>query len=155
MERVARFGFGRGCCEERQIVESRGQPAGRVAARLKFGQHSLGPRQHGRWEACQSSDRDAVAPIRWANSHFMEQHQITLVFAGADMVERERVELLGQPRQFMIMRGKKATAAIGFVHGLDNRPGNCKPVIGRCAAPDFIEDDEAVLGRLCQDRRRP
>src|SRR3546814_1141434 len=55
-----------------------------------------------------------------------------------------------QPGQLMIMGREQATAAVDLMHRLHHRPCQCQPVIGRRAAPDFIQDDEAALGRLRQ-----
>ena len=84
----------------------------------------------------------------------MEQDEIALPLARADMVERERVEPFGEPGQLVIMRREQATAAIDVVHRLDDRPGDGETIICGRAAPDLVENDEAVLGRLGEDRRR-
>src|SRR3546814_2268894 len=64
------------------------------------------------------------------------------------MVERERVQCFGEPRQLVIVRCKEAAAFVDLMHRLDHRPGEREPVVGRGAAPDLVEDDEALRGRL-------
>ncbi|MCY1177816.1 hypothetical protein D9M73_181400 [compost metagenome] len=67
------------------------------------------------------------------------------------MVEGERITAFGEPSQFVIMRGEQAAAAIVVMDRLDHRPGNGEPVIGRGAAPDLVEDDEAARRGLRQN----
>jgi hypothetical protein len=50
------------------------------------------------------------------------------------------------------MGGEEAAAAVDVMNRLDDRPGDGEPVIGGGAAPDLVEDHEAALGRLRQDR---
>src|SRR3546814_5910867 len=69
------------------------------------------------------------------------------------MGERERGQRFGEPRQLMVMRCEEATAFVHLMHRLDHRPGERKPVIGRGAAPDLVQYDEALRGRLREDRR--
>src|SRR3546814_6098072 len=52
----------------------------------------------------------------------------------------------------MIVRSKEATASGDLMHSLHHGPGKRKPVIGRRAAPDFIQNDEAPLGCLTENR---
>src|SRR3546814_8893318 len=78
---------------------------------------------------------------------------VALPLARADMVERERGQRFGEPRQLMVMRCEEATAFVHLMHRLDHRPGERKPVIGRGAAPDLVQYDEALRGRLREDRR--
>ena len=51
------------------------------------------------------------------------------------------------------MRREQAAAAIDLVQVLDRRPGDRKPVEGRGAPPDLVEDDERTRAGLVQDRR--
>ncbi len=70
------------------------------------------------------------------------------------MVQRQRLAAFGKPRQLMIMGGEQAAAGNVVMDRLHHGPGDRQPVIGAGAAPDFIQDHEAVRGRLRQDRRR-
>src|SRR3546814_7982089 len=83
---------------------------------------------------------------------FMQQDKIALPFPRTDMVKRERIKFFGEPRQLMIVRSKEATASVDLMHSLHHGPGKRKPVIGRRAAPDFIQNDEAPLGCLTENR---
>jgi hypothetical protein len=67
------------------------------------------------------------------------------------MVERKRLEPLGEPRELMIMGREQAAAAVAVVDRLDNRPGDGEPVIGGRAAADLVEDHEAARAGLAQD----
>ncbi len=49
------------------------------------------------------------------------------------------------------MGGEQAAAAIAVVDRLGHRPGDGEPVIGRGAAPDLVEDNEALRARLGED----
>src|SRR3546814_15391101 len=82
----------------------------------------------------------------------MQQDKIALPFPRTDMVKRERIKFFGEPRQLMIVRSKEATASVDLMHSLHHGPGKRKPVIGRRAAPDFIQNDEAPLGCLTENR---
>ena len=54
----------------------------------------------------------------------------------------------------MEMRGEQGAAAIDVVEPLDAGLGDGEAVVGRRAAADLVEDDEAALARLVEDRRR-
>ena len=50
----------------------------------------------------------------------------------------------GEPGQLVIMGGEQAAACDSVVDRLDHRPGDGEAVIGRGAAADLVEDDEAA-----------
>ena len=104
------FGRRRGG-EQRQVVEPGGDPAGRVAAGLELGEHRLGAGEDDRRQPGELGDGDAVAAVGGAFGDFVEQDQIALPFARADMVERQRVEPVGEPRQLVIMGREQGAAA--------------------------------------------
>ena len=81
--------------EQRQIVESRGDPAGGVAPGLKLGQHRLGAGHDRRRKTGELGDGDAVAAVGRTVADFVQQHQIALPFARADMMQRQGVEPVG------------------------------------------------------------
>ena len=53
----------------------------------------------------------------------------------------------------MIMCGKKrlGTEELRVADMLHHRPGNAQPVVGACAAPDFIQDQQRVGGGVAQN----
>ena len=109
------------------------------------------PRAAGRraWRRrCRSCGRPA--PSR----DLVQQHEIALPLARADVVQRQRVEPVGEPRQLVIMGREQAAAADLVVHRLDHRPGDREPVIGRGAAADLVEDDEARSASPARGSRR-
>ena len=61
---------------------------------------------------------------------------------------------LGELRQLVEMRGEQGAAAVDVVEPLDAGLRDRQAVVGRRAAADLVEDDEAALGRLVEDRRR-
>src|SRR3546814_17526149 len=48
---------------------------------------------------------------------------------------------------------EQTAAAVHLAHRLDHRPVTLEPVVSRGAAPDLIEDHEASVRRLREDRR--
>jgi hypothetical protein len=82
----------------------------------------------------------------------VEQHQIALIFARPDVMERQAIEPPGKPRQLVIMGCEQGPALDAIVHRLDHCPGDRQPVIGRRAAPDLVEDHQAPRRRLREDR---
>ena len=76
--------------EQRQVVESRCDPAGRVAARLELGEHRLRARDDGRRQARQLGDGDPVAAVGGTARDFVEEDEVALPLARADVVERQR-----------------------------------------------------------------
>ena len=76
---------------------------------------------------------------------------LSLPFFDRHAVTANRIDLIGQCGQFVIMRRKQAAAPQARHQMLDRRPRDRQPVKGRCAAPDFIEDDEGVLCALIKN----
>ena len=89
-------------------------------------------------------DGDAVAAVGGAVGDFVEKDQIAFPLARADVVKRQAVEPSGEPGQLVIMGGEQSPALDLVVHRLDHRPGDREPVIGRGAAADLVEDDQAA-----------
>ena len=134
--------------EQWQIVESGGDPSSRIAAGLELGEHRLRAGNHGGRQSRELSDRDPVAAVGSAVGDFVQQDEIALPFARPHVVQRECVEAAGEARQLVVVSREQSPALQLIVHGLDHGPGNRKPVIGRSAAADLVEDDEALLRRL-------
>ena len=66
----------------------------------------------------------------------------------------EARHVVGEAGQLVEMGGEQSAAAVGIVEPLDAGLRDGEAVIGRRAASDLVEDDEAALGRLIEDRRR-
>ena len=81
----------------------------------------------------------------------MQKDQIPLPFACPDMVERKRVQPLGEPGQLVIVGREQAAATITVVNRLDHSPSDGEAVIGRGPPPDLVENDEASIRRLGQN----
>ena len=96
--------------EQGQIVEPRGDPAGGVAAGLELGEHRLGARDDRRRQAGELGHRDAVAAVGGAVGDFVEEDEVALPLARADMVERQAVEPAGEAGELVIM-GREQGAA--------------------------------------------
>ena len=114
----------------------------------------LRARDDRRRQAGELGDGDAVAAVGGAVGDFVEQDEVALPFARADVVQRQAVEPPGEPRQLMIMGREQGPAFDLVVHRLDHRPGDREPVVGRGAAPDLVEDDEAVRASPGRGSRR-
>ena len=89
--------------EQGQIVEPGGNSAGRVASRFELGEHRARPGNHVRRKPGELGDGDAVAAVGGAVGDFVEQHEIALPLARADVVQRQGVEPPREPRQLVIM----------------------------------------------------
>ena len=50
------------------------------------------------------------------------------------------------------MRGEQRAGFVYVVKMFERRPSDGKAIVGRCAAPDFIEDHQRVFIRLVKDR---
>ena len=66
----------------------------------------------------------------------------------------QTVELLAERRQLVVVGREQRPAAIGRVQMLDRGPGDRQPVESGRAAADLVEDHQAALRRLIEDRRR-
>src|SRR3546814_16849426 len=67
-------------------------------------------------------DRQAIAAVGGSLGNLVEQHQVALPLTRADLVERERGQRFGEPRQPMIMRCEEATAFVHLMNRLDHQP---------------------------------
>src|SRR5690242_8536752 len=89
--------------EERKVVEARRDSAGRIAARLKLGEHRPRTRDDRWGKSGELCDGDSVAAVGSAIGHFVEKDQVTLPFARADVVQRQRVEAASEPGKLVIV----------------------------------------------------
>ena len=81
----------------------------------------------------------------------MQEDQIALPFLRLQRGIARRIQILGQPRQLVIVRREQGPAAIDFVQVLGGGPGNRQAVKGRRAAADLVQDDKAARRRLVED----
>jgi hypothetical protein len=65
----------------------------------------------------------------------------------------DALQLSGQGGHLMIMRGEQGAATVGIVQVFEGGPSDRQPIIGRCAAPDFIKDHQGAVVRLIEDGR--
>ncbi|KAG5734964.1 hypothetical protein E4T56_gene20429, partial [Termitomyces sp. T112] len=130
--------------EQGQIAEPGGNAPGFGPPLFQLGQHRFRAADHRPRHARQSRHGQTERAFRRTRGDFVQQHQIALPFTRADMVERQRLTRISQPRQFMIMGGKQAAAPVDPMHRLGHRPCQREAVIGAGAAPDLVEDDEAA-----------
>ena len=71
------------------------------------------------------------------------------------MVTQVMASSLSHKRHHLvIMGGEQSAALVGLMQMLGRRPGNGEAVIGGGAAPDLIQDHQALVRRLIEDRRR-
>src|SRR3546814_12087007 len=100
------------------------------------------------------SDGKAIAAGRRAIGKLVQEDEVALPLARPDMMQGQRVEPFGKPRQFMIMGGEQAARAAHVVDRLKHRPGDRQSVIGGRAAPDLVKDHERSRSRLGEDGGR-
>src|SRR3546814_15231045 len=70
------------------------------------------------------SDGKAIAAGRRAIGKLVQEDEVALPLARPDMMQGQRVEPFGKPRQFMIMGGEQAARAAHVVDRLKHRPGD-------------------------------
>ena len=96
-----------------QAADRRGRRRSRRSRRARafeLGEHRAGPGDD-RWrQPGELGDGDAVAAVGGAVGDLVEQDQIALPFARADVVERQSVEPSGEPRQLVIMGREEGPA---------------------------------------------
>src|SRR3546814_11524036 len=61
-----------------------------------------------RRQARQLGDGKAIAAVRRAIGKLVQEDEVALPLARPDMMQGQRVEPFGKPRQFMIMGGEQA-----------------------------------------------
>ena len=97
---------------------------------------------------------NAVRPVGDAGHDLVQKNDLVLPLAHLDGGIGKMRQLFRQCGELMVMGGKKRPAAVDVVQVLQRCPGDGKPIIGRRAAPDLVEDHEGALGCLIEDRRR-
>src|SRR3546814_3655782 len=100
-----------------------------------------------RRQARQLGDVKAIAAVGRAIGKLVQEDEVALPLARPDMMQGQRVEPFGKPRQFMIMGGEQAAPAAHVVDRLKHRPGDRQSVIGGRAAPDLVKDHERSRSR--------
>src|SRR3546814_7458903 len=98
------------------MVESGGECAMCGAARLELCVNRAGAGDDRGRQAGQLRDGKAVAAVGGAFGDLMQEDQFPFPFAGADMMEREGVQALGEARQLVIMSSEQAAAAVAIMH---------------------------------------
>ena len=78
---------------------------------LELVEYRLGALQYGLGDPCQSRDIEAIAPVCGAHGQLVQQDQIALPLARADVVQAQRLATVGEAAEFMIVRGEEAAAA--------------------------------------------
>src|SRR3546814_6405207 len=84
-----------------------------------------------RRQARQLGDGKAIAAVRRAIGTLVQEDEVALPLARPDMMQGQRVEPFGKPRQFMLMGGEQAARAAHVVERLKHRPGARQPAIDR------------------------
>ena len=96
---------------------------------------------------------DAVGAVGGAGHDFVQEHHVAVPFLHPHGGVVQPLELRGQRRHLVEMRGEQRAAAIALVQVLDGRPGDGEAVERRRAAADFVEDHQRALAGLIEDRR--
>ncbi len=107
----------------------------------------------GAGRAGEARDLDAVAFVRAAGDDLAQENDVVAPLAHGDVVVLRRGQEAGELGQFVIMRGEERAGAQRGVEIFRDRPRDAQAVEGARAAADFVEDDEAAVGRVVEDVR--
>ena len=137
--------------KQRQGVGETGGRTSLALAGLELLQHLAGPRDDARRQARQARHLDPVGALGGARADLVQEDHLALPFAHRDGGGVKPVELLGQGRQFVVVGGEQAPAAVDVVQVLERRPGDREAVPGRGAPADLVEDHQRPRPGLVQD----
>ena len=106
---------------------------------LKHGQHLTGAAQNRLGQAGELGHLNAIAAVRGAGRHFVQEHHLALPFPDLHGVVGQPGQGLGKAGQFVEMRGKQRPASGVIVQCLDGCPGDRQAIKSRRAAADFVK----------------
>ena len=84
----------------------------------------------------------------------MQEHDFFADLAHGHVEVADVLELFGELCQLMVVGREDRLASDAVVQALRDRPGDRDAVVGRCAAPDLVEQHQAPGGGGVQDRAR-
>ncbi len=113
--------------------------------------HHLGAFDHGGGQAGQSRDLHAITAVCRAFLHLVQEDHVAMPFLDRDRGIFDTGKLPRQRRHLMVVGREKRPAAVHVVQMFERGPGDGKPVIGRGAAPDFVEDHQRPVVGLIED----
>ena len=82
----------------------------------------------------------------------MQKDHVTLEFLHGHRGVIHPWQLARQRSQFVVVGREKRAAAVRVMQMFQRRPCDGQPVIGRGAAPDFVQDHQRMIIGLIQDR---
>ena len=122
-----------------------------MATGLHFGQKGLCPGDDSRRKTGEPRDVNPVGPVGSTVDDLMQKNDLSLPLTNLHRMAGQPFKVLTKGGEFMIMRREQRTAAIHGMEMFQRRPGNGKPVIGRRAAADLVEDHKRAIGGAIQN----
>jgi len=83
----------------------------------------------------------------------VQKDDVSLPFLDLHRAAGEVLQLGGEGRELVIMGREQPAATAGFVQILNHGPGDRETVIGRRAAADLVQNNQAFRGCLIEDGR--
>src|SRR5690242_2199807 len=115
--------------------------------RFKQLEHFTGAVIDGSWDASELRDMNAVAFVRGARDDLMEEHYLIVPFLNGDVEIANARQLIFKIGELMVMRREERAATNLVVDVFDDAPRQRKTVVRTRAAPDFVENHEALRRR--------
>ena len=107
--------------------------------------------EDGLGETGQPRNLDAVALVGGAGDDFAEEDDVVVPFADCDVAISHTGAGAGEVGQFVVVGGEEGAAGGDVMKMLGHAPSDGEAVEGRGAPADFVEDDEAAVGRVVEN----
>src|SRR2546425_4819219 len=111
-----------------------------------------GTRDDRSGQSREPADVNAVGAVGATRLEPVQEHDLLADLAYRHVEVPDVLELFGELRQLVIMRGKDRLAPDAVVQTLGYGPRDRHAVVGRGATADLIEQDQASAGGGVQDR---
>ena len=121
---------------------------------LKVGQNLLGTVEYRLRHTGQTRDLNAIALVRGAFHNLAEKHDGIVVLAHSDIQVEHAWQTVAEFGEFVLVRGKQGLCTELLMQVFHDRPRKTEAIKGACAAPNFIQDHQAVAGGMMKDVRR-
>ena len=94
----------------------------------------------------------AIRPIGRAFLDFVQENHLSVPLLNCDSGIIDPAQFVRKRGHFVVVRGKERTRTVDVVQMFQRGPRDGQAVIGRGAAPDFIQDHQRAVVCLIEDR---